>query len=66
MKKKDATPALLTLREAQAALGKVSYCTVWKWARDGHLPAITIAGKRFVLRAQFMKLFDDSGRRPAA
>ena len=44
MKKKDSKAVdLMTLRETHMALGKVSYGTVWKWARDGHLPTITIA-----------------------
>jgi predicted site-specific integrase-resolvase len=67
MKKTELTPpALMTLREAHAALPKVSYVTIWKWARNGDLPSITIAGKRFILRRQFMKLFTDPDRRPAA
>ena len=66
MKKPDVTPDLMTLREVHAALPKVSYPTIWKWARDGRLPSITIAGKRFIRRQEFMKLFDNPPRRPAA
>jgi hypothetical protein len=69
MKRKDEfKPAedLMTLREAHEAFSKVSYVTIWKWARDGYLPTIRIGGKTFILRDRFMQLLSDPGRRPAA
>lgn len=71
MKKTELTPPdLMTLRETHAVFSKVSskvsYPTVWKWARDGHLPTVKIGPRTFVLREAFLKMFTDPGRRPAA
>jgi hypothetical protein len=58
MKKKTMTSPVMTLIEARQILGndKVSYTTIWKWARDGDLPTVKIGKRRFILREPFLAL----------
>ena len=55
--KQKASP-VLTIGETRRVIGndKVSYATVWKWARDGDLPTVKIGKKTFVLREPFMAM----------
>jgi hypothetical protein len=58
MKQKTQSP-VMTLRETQRMFdGRASYATVWKWARQGYLPTVTIGKKTFVLREAFLKLLN--------
>jgi hypothetical protein len=66
-KKTSDVPVLMTLRETQKVLPNVSYMTIWKWARDGHLPTVTIGKKVFVQRAPFERMLKGlPPERPAA
>jgi len=68
MKQKTASP-VLTIEETRRVLGddKVSYATVWKWARDGNLPTVKIGKKVFVLREPFLAMLKGQPpERPAA
>jgi excisionase family DNA binding protein len=55
----------MTMREAESVLG-VSYATVRNWVLQDHLPAVTIAGKRFILRKEFLAMFSKKPGGPTA
>ena len=65
MKAKPTSP-VMTLKQAHRVIEGITYPTFWRWAKGGKLPTVTIAGKIFVLREPFMRLFEDPGRRPTA
>jgi hypothetical protein len=56
MKRKSDLP-VMTLSEA-GRMVLVNPATFWRWAKSGKIPVTQIGGKIFVLRKEFLKLFD--------